>query len=311
MTHRRRILWPVLGAVLCAAGCTPPVDWAAYERFAVAEGLHRMERNPADAPFTEEDLQRNFQHIAFGVEAMLDQEAREVPLRRWSGPVIYRVEGEGVTQQDRAAIRAFMARMETLSGLEVREGRKGMNFLIFILDRRDRSELTRMFASLDGSGAEFLSEFIGQSDDAHPCRGTITSSDEAEIGFAAVLIKDETVGRLRQTCIEEEISQSFGLTNDHPEVRPSLFNDDQEFALLTEHDAALLQMLYHPILRPGMRREEAEPLLPDVLDDLRRQGKLVVPPVADQQSVDAGVRNPAAPRGPAAPDGRSGTGNAG
>ncbi|MEM9196317.1 MAG: DUF2927 domain-containing protein [Pseudomonadota bacterium] len=311
MTQRRRILWPVLGAVLFAAGCTPPVDWAAYERFAVAEGLHRMERTPPDAPYSDRDLIRNFQHIAFGVEAMLEQEAREVPLRRWSGPVIYQVEGQGVTQQDRIAIREFMARMETLSGIEVREGRQGMNFLIFILDRRDRSELTRMFGRLDGRGAEFLSDFIGQSDDAHPCRGTITTSEEAEIGFAAVLIKDETVGRLRQTCIEEEISQSFGLTNDHPEVRPSLFNDDQEFALLTDHDAALLQMLYHPILRPGMRREEAEPLLSDVLDDLRRQGKVVVPPASAQRPAGSAPINAAAPRAPVAPGNRSGTGNAG
>ena len=46
----------------------------------------------------------------------------------------------------------------------------------------------------------------------------------------------------------------MGLPNDSPEARPSLFNDDLEFALLTEHDAVLLRMLYDPRLRPGHDR---------------------------------------------------------
>ena len=46
----------------------------------------------------------------------------------------------------------------------------------------------------------------------------------------------------------------MGLPNDSPEARPSLFNDDLEFALLTEHDAILLRMLYDPRLRPGHDR---------------------------------------------------------
>ena len=51
------------------------------------------------------------------------------------------------------------------------------------------------------------------------------------------------------------------------EARPSLFNDDLEFALLTEHDAILLRMLYDPRLRPGMTADEARPLLPAIARD--------------------------------------------
>ena len=48
------------------------------------------------------------------------------------------------------------------------------------------------------------------------------------------------------------------------EARPSLFNDSLEFALLTEHDAILLRMLYDPRLRPGMTAGEVRPLLPAI-----------------------------------------------
>jgi hypothetical protein len=44
-------------------------------------------------------------------------------------------------------------------------------------------------------------------------------------------------------------------------VRPSIFNDDGEFALLTEHDEHLLRILYDPRLKPGMTAEEAMPLV--------------------------------------------------
>ena len=50
------------------------------------------------------------------------------------------------------------------------------------------------------------------------------------------------------------------LTLDSPAARPSIFNDDEEFGLLTTHDELLLQMLYDPRLTPGMTAAEAAPI---------------------------------------------------
>ena len=77
-----------------------------------------------------------------------------------------------------------------------------------------------------------------------------------------IYIRDEVQGLSRQACLEEEISQSLGLVRDDPTVRPSIFNDDEEFALLTRHDELLLQILYDPALAPGMDRATAEPMSP-------------------------------------------------
>ncbi|HAW48219.1 MAG TPA: hypothetical protein DCX34_13450, partial [Roseovarius sp.] len=61
--------------------------------------------------------------------------------------------------------------------------------------------------------------------------------------------------------------QGLGLANDSPRARPSIFNDDDEFAWLTTHDEMLLRLLYHPDLSPGMTADEARPILRRLLDE--------------------------------------------
>ena len=53
----------------------------------------------------------------------------------------------------------------------------------------------------------------------------------------------------------------MGLPNDSRTARPSVFNDDSEFALLTRHDELLLGMLYDPALSPGMDEHDARPVI--------------------------------------------------
>ena len=88
-----------------------------------------------------------------------------------------------------------------------------------------------------------------------------SSKDGSLISGGLVVIGSETRGILRRACLHEEIVQSLGLANDHPDVRPSIFNDDGEFALLTEHDEHLLRILYDPRLEIGMTAEEAMPIV--------------------------------------------------
>ena len=70
---------------------------------------------------------------------------------------------------------------------------------------------------------------------------------------------------MRQSCVHEELAQGLGLANDSPRARPSIFNDDDEFALLTSHDEELLSLLYTPALTPGMQPDEARPIVARML----------------------------------------------
>ena len=74
---------------------------------------------------------------------------------------------------------------------------------------------------------------------------------------------------MRSSCLQEELVQALGLGNDHSDVRPSIFNDDEEFALMTRHDEYLLRILYDPRLKSGMTAEEAMPIVREIIADLR------------------------------------------
>ena len=60
----------------------------------------------------------------------------------------------------------------------------------------------------------------------------------------------------------------MGLPNDDETVRPSLFNDDEEFALMTLHDELLLRILYDDRLEPGMSPEESMPIVRQIAREL-------------------------------------------
>ena len=85
---------------------------------------------------------------------------------------------------------------------------------------------------------------------------------------AVALIRSELTPLLQASCIHEELAQGMGLANDSPTARPSIFNDDEEFALLTRHDELLLRILYYPRLRPGMSEAEAAPIVRRIATEL-------------------------------------------
>jgi len=85
---------------------------------------------------------------------------------------------------------------------------------------------------------------------------------------AIAVIRAEHPDLLRQACIHEEVAQGLGLVNDSEKARPSIFNDDEEFALLTPHDELLLKMLYDPRLKIGMTAAEAAPIARQIAREL-------------------------------------------
>ena len=89
---------------------------------------------------------------------------------------------------------------------------------------------------------------------------TSEPSNPFEHDTALAVVRAEHPDLLRKSCYHEEMAQGLGLSNDSPNARPSIFNDDDEFALLTSHDEKLLTMLYDPRLRQGMTADEARPV---------------------------------------------------
>ncbi len=268
------------------AGCVDSTadQYRAYAQFLSADGGLRADRSPSDAQFSNADLAANFQRIALNREyrredGKLVEATTPTSISRWGAPVRYQILGGGATPLDRADYAELAQRLTALTGVEVREQEREAepNVTILILNADERRAFIRELQS-DGT-ADRMPLIVEWAEKlSYPCVGQVgyRDADTGLITGAMIVIKAELEGLFRKSCIHEELVQTMGLMNDDRKVRPSIFNDDQEFALLTEHDEYLLQMLYDPRLRPGMGPEEAVPLLDEIIRDLRPEDSPLV-----------------------------------
>ncbi|WP_304615695.1 DUF2927 domain-containing protein [Paracoccus sp. (in: a-proteobacteria)] len=254
--------------------------YARMERSLLAQGRLRRDRDPADAPFDAETLAQNFVRIALRDEytrrdGALVAEERPAPLRRWSEPVQFQPEfgasvDLGRQRAWRAEIADYAARLSQASGHPVRlASQGGGNVVVLILSEDERRQIgPRLSELVPGIPADDVA-ILTDLPPAIACTVFAYSQGESPVYARAVaVIRAELPPLLRQSCIHEELAQAMGLANDSPAARPSIFNDDEEFALLTRHDELLLRMLYDPRLRFGMTEAEALPILRRIAAEL-------------------------------------------
>ena len=247
--------------------------YARLQEQLVSEGLMRRDGGGVDTSYTAADLARNFEQIALfseltqmGGRFMAD--GRPGVINRWRDPV--RIEmhfGASVPPERRrietATVTAYAARLSAASRHPVSVVERGGNFHVYLVDldeqRRLAPDLLRVAPGLGRSGAAAIAS-LGRS--TYCTVFALAQAGDSNVLSAAVaLVRTEHPDLSRLACYHEEIAQGLGLTNDSPLARPSIFNDDDEFALLTRHDEQLLRMLYDPRLRPGMDAAEARPIV--------------------------------------------------
>ena len=257
--------------------------YASIEGELVTSGRMRRDVAPSDAPYSDADLVRDFERIALHDE-YVDVGGRfihsEAPalLRRWEKPVRVAVMTGGSAPaadgaRDRANVAAFTRRLAHLTGQDVALGQgSDVNFLVLFMTSAERTAFADQVRSAYPSFAPAVMSALHDTPLDTFCTAYAFSEPENPSVYSAVivLIRAEHPPLTRLSCVHEEMAQAMGLPNDSPEARPSLFNDDLEFALLTDHDAVLLRMLYDPRLRPGMTAAEVRPLLPAIAADARR-----------------------------------------
>lgn len=238
----------------------------------LARGLMRTDAGRVDAPFNARMLAENFVRIALFDEFVSTpsgyvQRETESILRRWVAPVRVGLRfGDSVPPERRATERArvasYLARLSQITGHPIRLADASPNFFLFILDEDERRAIgPQISAAMPGFAAAEVAAFTGMPVSTY-CQVSVQSDRESGVYVRALaVIRAEHPDLLHLSCLHEEISQGLGLPNDSPRARPSIFNDDQEFALLTPHDEMLLRILYNPALRPGMTAREARPIV--------------------------------------------------
>lgn len=254
------------------ASAAARAHYAKVQRALLAEGLLRRETAPEDAPFSDHNLAENFIRIALydeyadGVVTARSREA-PIPLRRWASPLRVALDfGLAVpaaqADADRAGVRDYLARLSHLTGLSMTLTDVAPNVWIHVATVEERQALApALRQSLPELTDNQLASITDMAETSY-CQVLSSFDPEAAlIDRAVVVIPAEEPDLMRLACIHEELAQSLGLPNDSPLARPSIFNDNQEFALLTAQDELMLRMLYDPALRPGMTEREARPIV--------------------------------------------------
>ena len=253
--------------------------YARIQQNYLTQGLLRVDGGGPDTPFSRRQLVDNFVKIALfeefsSIGGQLVRRETATRLHRWVSPVRMSVQfGDSVPLQqrnrDRQSIAKFSQRLSRLTGLQIIQTDVRPNYFVFIVNEDERQvigpKLRAISPDIDTSAVNTVQNMRRST----LCLVFALDADEDAVYDRAVaVIRAEHPDLLRLSCIHEELSQGLGLPNDSPAARPSVFNDDEEFGLLTTHDEYLLRMLYDPRLRPGMTATQARPIVEVIAAEL-------------------------------------------
>ena len=238
----------------------------------LSQGLLRTDGGGEDTPFTDRMLAENFMRVALFDEydrssvGTVQRQTRS-ELRRWQAPIRVGLRfGDSVSAEKRATdtarVGSYLARLATVTGHAISLNDSAPNFFVYIVSEDERARLgPALTAALPQMTAM---DVAGVTQMPRSTYCIVYAQSEGKSGVytrAFAVIRAEHPDLLRLSCIHEEIAQALGLPNDSPTARPSIFNDDEEFALLTRQDEMMLKILYNPALHPGMLLPEAQPIV--------------------------------------------------
>ena len=237
----------------------------------LGQGLLRTDSG-SDIPYTDRILAENFMRIALFDEyrrsaSGLVREETESRLRRWEVPVRVGLRfGASVSAErqatDRARIASFVARLALVTRHPIIMDDAEPNFVIHIVSEDEREALgPKVRAMLPNLSPGDVAGITQMPRTTYCLVYALSEGNSGAYTRAFAVIRSEHPDLLRLSCVHEELTQGLGLPNDSPRARPSIFNDDEEFALLTDHDEQLLRILYSEDLRPGMSAAEARPIV--------------------------------------------------
>ena len=237
----------------------------------LTQGLLRGDGGGPDTPFTDTILARNFVRIALFDEYVTDgdflrPQATLSKLRRWDQPIRMDVEfGDSIPLDQRAkdtkSVADYAGRLARITGLNILQSNDDPNFHVFVLNEGDRQNFApRLRELVPGIATSSLNAIINLPRDQLCIVVAFSQGGASRYSKAIAVIRGEHPDLLRTSCFHEELAQGLGLANDSPQARPSIFNDDEEFGLLTTHDELLLKILYDPRLETGMSPSEAAPI---------------------------------------------------
>lgn len=245
----------------------------------VGRGLLRTDGGGPDTPFSADQLAANFERIALYDEYQLQNGrfvARQTPsrLRRWEAPIRIQphfgasVEA-GQQVEDRAVLTTYAARLARITGHPIRTVTSGGNFHVLYMNADSLAASAPLLRQLVPSiNAATIREIEDMGRLTYCSIFAFSATGTSTYITAIAVIRDEHPDLLRRSCVHEEVAQGLGLPNDSRTARPTIFNDDEEFSLLTRHDEQLLRILYDPRLAIGVTPDQARATVRQIAGEL-------------------------------------------
>ena len=242
-------------------------------------GLLRQDGGGADTPFDIDDIVEAFEQLAFYNEYDIDKNkllpnSNAVSLAKWkSNTNISVLFGGSVDKKqkdkDLQEINGLINNLSKITNHKIKISQQNENMYVVIANQKEIKDLIREIGlkrlEFDPKRIPIITQL---PKDIHCMAMTsMSSKPNSAISSALVIIRSELPVIMRRACFHEEIAQSLGLTNDSHLARPSVFNDDDEFATLTKFDEILLQILYDDRLHPGILRAAAHHLVEQIASE--------------------------------------------
>ena len=212
--------------------------------------------------FTPRELERGFFALAFGSDLRVG--ARPRGIRRFDRPIRIAVIAGGSVDRSAAMDRVIDDYIRQVPSLHLSKAVAGgapADIEVRLIDERSfKSALQAAF------GAQITAAFIARTDPQ--CMTSVKSTADGEIvrSFSFIIVdKGDAVFR---DCAYHELLHAFGLSN-HDQRNPwTTLNQRRMVGYLSVYDRALLSILYHPRVKPGMAAAQAAAVLPGVIRDL-------------------------------------------
>ena len=243
-------------------------------------GLLRQDGGGADTPFDVDDIVEAFEQLAFYNEYDIDKNkllpnSNAVSLAKWKSNTNISVRFGGSVDEkqkdkDLKEINGLISNLSKITNHKIKISQQNVNMYVVVAKQ---NEIKDLISEIGLKRPEFDPKRIPiitlLPKDIHCMAMTSMSSEpNSAISSALVIIRSELPTIMRKACIHEEIAQSLGLTNDSHFARPSIFNDDDEFATLTKFDEILLQILYDNRLYPGISEKGASQLIRQIANKI-------------------------------------------
>jgi hypothetical protein len=167
-----------------------------------------------------------------------------------------------VRATETARVASYLARLQMLTGHPISLVSSNPNFTVAVVNEDERRAMgpliTRELPVLTPPQVDWITNLTRST---YCFVYALSDEGSSKYTRAFAVVRAELPDLLRLSCFHEEIAQGLGLANDSRSARPSIFNDDEEFALLTRQDELMLRMLYDPALQPGMTETQARPIV--------------------------------------------------